>query len=172
MPTVHEGNLCFDFPNRWIASPYDTWAFYRKQFIGVGVRGRRGIKAVDILALDPGKTAWLIEVKDFRQNRRTRPEDLADEVAKKVFDTLAALLPASVRANDIAERVVASDILKAVNLRVVLHLEQSQQSSRLFPRDFDPSRIQMKLRQIIKPIDPHAVVVETGNMHSLQWRVS
>ena len=82
--------LNFDFPDDWIVSKYDAWSFYRNRFKGIS----DGIKALDLLAVSPTGTAWLIEVKDYRHHRRTKPSKLADEVRQKVLDTLAAILPA------------------------------------------------------------------------------
>ncbi|MBC7544825.1 MAG: hypothetical protein H7338_19040 [Candidatus Sericytochromatia bacterium] len=160
--------LTFTFPNGWQASKYDDWSYYRNQFI----RMWQGIKSVDVLAVDPQKTAWLIEVKDYRRNPRTKPSELADEVARKVFDTLAALVPAKTRSNDAAEQGLAVAACASAQLRVVLHLEQPAKSSKLFPRAIDPADIQQKMRRLLKPIDAHPLVVETGRMRSLSWSVS
>ncbi len=92
--------LCFDFPDDWLVTKYDDWAFYRKQF----VRMWDGIKAVDLLALSPEGTLYLIEAKDYRRHRREKGLGIADEAAHKAFDTLAALLPAKIRAPDGPER--------------------------------------------------------------------
>ncbi|HEY9069535.1 MAG TPA: hypothetical protein VIV61_04720 [Candidatus Ozemobacteraceae bacterium] len=155
-----------------MVSSFDRWSYYRNQFSKMCVQGRRGVKAIDILALDPDKTAWLIEVKDYRRHRRTKPEDLADEVSKKVFDTLAALLPAGIRATEDREKQAARAMLQARGLRVVLHLEQPRHPSKLFPKVCDPSLILMKLRHHLKAIDPHPVVVNIGQPGPMEWRVS
>jgi hypothetical protein len=157
MPTVEVGTLTFVFDVGWQASKYDDWAFYRQQF----QRVRNGVKAVDILAVAPDRTVWFIEVKDYRHHPRTKPIELADEVACKVFDTLAALLPARIHGNVGQETTVASAALQGCALRVVLHLEQPARHSKLFPRAIDPANVRMKLRQLVKPIDPHPLVVET-----------
>jgi hypothetical protein len=57
-------------------------------------------------------------------------------------------------------------------LRVVLHLEQPATHSKLFPRAIDPANVLMKLRQLVKAIDPHPLVVETHQMASLSWSVT
>ncbi|XFA71953.1 hypothetical protein RYO59_000171 [Thermosynechococcaceae cyanobacterium Okahandja] len=159
-------SLSFTFPPSWKACKYDGWAFYRNQFS----RMWSGIKAVDLIAID-GQNIWLIEAKDYRQSTRTKSIDLADEVAKKVFCTLAAMLPAKVNASDTSERDFAEEVTNAQKLRVVLHLEQPVKSSKLFPRAIDPSKVQLKLRGIIKPIDPHPMVVESAQMQGLAWAV-
>ncbi|MEO5338378.1 MAG: hypothetical protein H7841_16035 [Magnetospirillum sp. WYHS-4] len=88
--------LMFSFDGDWHVGKYDEWSFYGSQFS----RMRNGIKAVDLLAVSPDGTAFFIEVKDYRRHRRTKPSDIGDEVAQKVFDTLAALLPAWVNGTD------------------------------------------------------------------------
>jgi hypothetical protein len=77
----------FDFPDDWHVSKYDDWSFYRKRF----TRMWRGIKSLDLLAIGPEQTAWLIEVKDYRVHQRTKPIDIANEVAHKVFDVGGSL---------------------------------------------------------------------------------
>ena len=99
MPVIIEGNLKFSFPHDWTIAKYDEWSFYRNQFQKV----RTGVKAIDILALGPDRCTWFIEVKDYRVHPRTKVVDLAEEVAEKICDTLAVLLPASVNANDTNE---------------------------------------------------------------------
>ena len=167
MKTVDVEDLQFIFDNSWKVIEYDDWAFYKNQF----AKMRKGIKAMDLIAIDDSRTAWLIEVKDYRQFPRTKPIDLADEVAQKAFDTLAAMLPAQVHASDLNERHFAKEVNKASQLRVVLHLEQPKKHSRLFPRAIEPADVQQKLRQKIKPIDPHPRVVESGAMKGLSWQV-
>jgi hypothetical protein len=168
MPSVDVDGLKFDFPTSWQASKYDEWSFYKNQFI----RMWDGIKAIDLLAVDPDKTAWLIEVKDYRNHARTKPSDLGGEVARKVFDTLAAMLPAKVNANETEEVTMATAVLKAKRLRVVLHLEQPKKQSALRPRAIDPANVQQTLRRLLKPIDAHPSVVETTRMGSLAWSVT
>lgn len=164
---IEVDGLTFDFPDSWKVNKYDEWAFYRKQFSKMW----DGIKAVDLIAID-GREIWLIEVKDYRQLPRTKPQDLSEEVAQKVFSTLAAMLPASVNASDNSEGDFAREVLKGNRLRIVLHLEQPRQHSRLFPRAIDPANVELKLRSSIKPIDPHPIVVESTNMRGLEWSVT
>jgi hypothetical protein len=167
MTQIVEGQLAFDFPQGLLATKYDEWDFYRHRFIGM----LSGIKAVDIIYVD-GTVTWLIEVKDYRRNRRTKPSELADEVAKKVFDTLAGLATARFNA-DPDERTSAKKALRTDRLRVVLHLEQPANPSRLFPQSIDPAKLKQKLKQVLKPVDAHPRVV---NMVSLKpdmtWTVT
>jgi len=167
MPTVHVDGLGFDFPISWATSRYDDWGFYRTQFSIMW----DGIKAVDLLALDSDRTAWFIEVKDYRSHVRTKPSELGDEVAREVFDTLAAMLPAKVNANDAEEVKMATAVLGAKKLRVVLHLEQPKKHSALRPRAIDPANVLQRLRRLLKPIDAHPIVAETTRMGALAWSV-
>ncbi|MFA5017626.1 MULTISPECIES: hypothetical protein [Methylobacter] len=160
--------LNFDFPDGWQVSKYDDWSFYRNQFS----RMWNGIKSLDLIAIDSDKTAWLIEVKDYRVNSRTKPSDLAEEVAHKIFDTLAAIIPAKIHATDPDEKQLARAVSASRKLRVVLHLEQPQKHSKLRPRAINPADVQQKIRQLLKPVDSHPLVVELGLMRGLEWDVS
>ena len=167
MPTLNEGKLSCTFPATWNVTKYDDWAFYRRQF----VNSCYGNKAVDFLAYNPdGRVLWLIELKDYRQFRRTKDDQLSlwEEVAIKARDTLAGLVAAKVAiAHD--QHAYAALALKAEKLCIVLHLEQPRTTSKLFPRAYDPADIQQKLRQTLKPIDAHPKVVEINNMSAVPW---
>lgn len=165
MPTITEGQLQFDFPAGWQASQFDDWSFYRNQFQSVC----GGAKAVDVLAIEPGRCLWSIEVKDYRRHRRTKAMDLADEVAQKVRDSLSALVAARANANEADEKGMADAALGCPRLRVVLHLEQPTKQSKLFPRAIDPAKVQQRLRQIVKAIDPHPLVTELNRMLGVAW---
>ena len=166
MTNIEVDGLTFTFPDSWKVSKYDDWAFYRNQFSKI----RNGIKAVDLLAIE-NQVTWLIEVKDYRTSRREKTVDLCEEVAQKVFCTLAAMLPAKVNASVTEERDFAGEVMKATKLRVVLHLEQPLKHSTLFPRAFNPANVQLELRRLIKSIDPHPKVVESTQMQGLAWTV-
>jgi len=168
MNVIIEGNLKFSFPHDWSVSKYDEWSFYRNQFQKVCT----GVKAIDILALGAARSAWFIEVKDYRVHPRTKVIDLAEEVAEKVRDTLAALLPASVNANDTNEKRFAHTTLSSRSLRVVLHLEQPRKHSKLFPRAIDPAKILQRLKQLLKAVDAHPKVLESGRMGNVAWTVN
>ena len=95
MRTFYEGHLACTFPDDWDVTKYDDWMFYRNRFIGVC----GGSKAVDYLAYDlSNRTLWLIELKDYRQFRRTKDDTISlwDEMAIKVRDTLAGIVAAKV----------------------------------------------------------------------------
>ncbi|MCT7965447.1 hypothetical protein NG799_03760 [Laspinema sp. D1] len=166
MMDIQVDSLTFSFPDSWEVSKYDEWAFYRNQF----QKMRPGIQGVDLIAIHGG-VIWLIEAKDYRQYPRTKEVELTEEVANKVFCTLAAMLPAKLNASDSSERNFAAQVVRGQRLRVVLHLEQPLKHSILFPRAIDPSKVQLKLRTLIKPIDPHPKVVESTQMQGLPWTV-
>lgn len=168
MQRFNVDGLFFDFPKNWLVGKYDEWVFYRNQFS----RTRNGVKSIDLLVVCPEKTGWFIEVKDYRVHNRTKPTELADEVAQKVFDTLAGLLPAKIYASEDKERSLAKAALNVHKLRVVLHLEQPTKHSKLRPRAIDPASVKQKLRQLLKPVDAHPFIAEKTKMGSLKWKVT
>jgi hypothetical protein len=192
MTIIKEGALTFQFPDSWSATKLDDWSFYRNQFIrlGSGLRQscgqcgaelrckncgtvkNQGIKAVDILARDAAATLWLLEIKDYRQSPRRKEIGLADEVALKVRDSLALLVAAAMSARDPRERSFARDALTKERIRIGLHLEQPKQHTKLFPRVIKPSDIQLKLKQLVRSIDPHPSVFELGMNVTAHWTVN
>lgn len=167
MPSITDGQLIFDFPNDWQASKFDDWSFHRNQFQKVC----GGAKAIDILAVEGNTCIWTIEIKDYRQHRRTKTIELPEEVALKVRDSLAALVAARANATDDEEKQLASAALLCSRLRVVLHLEQPTRHSKLFPRGIDPAKVKQRLKQLIKAIDPHPLVLEISQMKGVAWTV-
>ena len=169
MPRLQEGRLTFDFPDGGPdVAKYDEWSFFRNQFQTVC----GGVTAVDFIFVETART-WLIEVKDYRHHRRTKVADLAGEVAAKVRDTLAGLAACRCNANDAMEQRIAARALSTRRLGIVLHLEQPVTSSRLLPRVADPTDLTQKLKQLLKPIDPHPRVVDRHSLHpSMRWTVT
>ena len=166
MRRFDEGGLRFEFDGDE-AGKYDEWRFYQRRFKD----SCNGNKAVDFVYVEADRT-WLIEVKDYRQHLRTKPGDLADEVAIKVRDTLAGLAAAKLNADDQDERRLARHALQKSKLRVVLHLEQPANPSKLFLRIVDPSKLKQKLKQKLKAIDPHPCVVDRNSLRpEMNWTV-
>lgn len=165
--TISEGNLTLQFLNGWKVCKFDDWSFYRNQFQCVC----GGAKAVDVVALSPAHCAWLIEIKDYSVHRRTKTIDLAEEVACKVRDTLAALFCAKVNANDSSEKGFAGEALASESLRVILHLEQPTKHSKLFPRAIDPANVKQRMSQLLHPVDAHPMVLEKAVMRGVAWTV-
>lgn len=164
---IQEDRLTFTFPMGAQSSKYDAWSHYRSQFNSAF----GGTKAVDMVyaARD---TAWLIEVKDYRFNPRTKVIDLADEVALKVRDTLAGLVSARLNANDPDEKRLADGLLRKRRLRVVLHLETPRSRSRLQPNPIDPSTVLQMLKRSVRSVDPHPCVVDQHTiLPDMNWEV-
>ena len=169
MPVLPVDTLTFTFADEWAVSKYDEWVFYNSQFQSAC---NGGVKAMDVVALDTARTAWLIEVKDYRRHPRTKIADLADEAATKAFDTLAGLLPAQIRSNEPGEQQMARSLNRARSLRIVLHVEQPRKHSALFPRVISLPDVQIKLRSLLHSIDPHAIVCESANLNKVPWSVA
>lgn len=157
MPNVAlvEGRLSFAFKDVDFAEKYDDWKHYRHQYNSAC----GGSKGVDFIVLKDDEI-WLIEVKDFRQHRRVKAIDLADEIALKVRDTMAGLVSAKFLARDLGEACVSHAALSCTRLRVAFHLEQPSHPSRLFPRSVDPANFGIKLRQLLRFADPHPKVFD------------
>jgi len=165
---LNEGRLSFHFPEDATVSQYDEWSFYRNQFNGCF----GGTKAVDFVYAD-ARTTWLIEVKDYRNHRRTKVVDLGDEVAMKVRDTLAGLVAAKCNANNQDEQQLAAKAVRAGRIRVVLHLEQPQKQSKLFPRAVDPAKLKIKLKQKLRAVDAHPAIVDQRRLPAnMNWTVT
>ena len=163
-----EGVLTFTFPANSMSSKYDGWAHYLNQFQKICGSS----KAVDLVFSDKN-TAWLIEIKDFRQHARTKTIDLGDEIAIKVRDTIAGLVSARCNAVDINEKRCAKIFIQAKKIRVVCHLEQPAKHSKLRPRAIEPDKLVLKLRTLLKAIDPHPAVVDSNSLHgSMNWTVT
>lgn len=164
---IQEDRLVFTFPVGAASSKYDAWSHYRNQFNSAF----GGTKAVDMVYAS-ADTAWLIEIKDYRINPRTKAIDLAEEVALKVRDTLAGLISARLHANDADEKRMADVLLHKRRLRVVLHLETPRSLSRLYLKPIDPTTVLQKLKQLIRAIDPHPCVVDQNSIHpAMNWTV-
>jgi hypothetical protein len=195
MTRLVEQNLEHTFGHGWTASKYDRWPYYLAYFQSAC----KGNKAVDFVAVDPtGDALWLIELKDYRKNQGKPPRkaaDLANDIAIKVRDSLAGLFAAAKydahhahaadaqrsgssqtasQSSTYAQHAHAAEAqrsLQAKRIRVVLHIEQPQPASKLFPRAYDRGDIQQKLKQRVLAIDPSPVVTEIGATPSLPWSI-
>ena len=177
--TFIEGNLTFDFPDIWQIYRLGETSFYQRHFqhFCIVPGGDGGCKEVDFLGYDPVALAlWFVEVKDYRVQQRTKPIDLADEIALKVRDSLALLRVAPVRdaAQPVNGRLSARDFARAstpaASLRVVLHCELPAHQSRLFPGVKDSANLQQKLSTKLRQVDPHAIFVDR-NSNKVPWAV-
>ena len=104
--TLEEGRLKFQFEEAFVPWKYDDSSF------------AGGAKGVDFLC-HTKDTLWLIEVKDYRAHERQKSQDLSEEVAEKVRDTLGGLAALRVNGNEPDERKRAAAALKKKRLRVV-----------------------------------------------------
>jgi hypothetical protein len=166
MPRVSEGSITFDFPDGFVVQKLDDTTFYRKHFQSLV----QGLKAVDFLAFGSRESElWFLEVKDYRAHRRTKTIDLFDEVSQKVLSSLACLLAMRANANVSDEQVFAKKAAKQIRLKVVLHLEQPEKPSKLFPRVVDPSNVRIKLRQKVRSIDSKAEFSSIAFCRNVPW---
>ena len=156
--TLTEGRLSFDFQGVKLATRYDSWQHYRNHYSSACGSS----KAVDFIVCK-NHEVWLIEVKDYRRNKRLKTIDLTEEVALEVRDTLAGLVSAKFLATNAQERSDAITALSQKKLRVALHLQQPRNPSRLYPRVDNPININiaLKLKQQLRFIDPHPQVIDT-----------
>ncbi|MFP4165146.1 MAG: hypothetical protein ACLFVE_14320, partial [Chitinispirillaceae bacterium] len=139
---ITEGNLTFTFEQHCRVESYDKWSFYRNRFLKIAEK----LKAMDIVCLANG-TLWLIEVKDYRNRRRTKQISLVEEIVKKSLFTVAGLFAARCNAVRENERTFAARAAKCRHIRVVLHLEQPKRKSKLFPRIADEARLVQELKK-------------------------
>jgi len=153
--TLDEGHLRFEFQDVDFAEKYDDWRHYRK----VLSSACGGAKAVDFV-VGKGNEIWLIEVKDYRQQRRNKQISLWDEIATKVRDTMVGLVSTKFVGVDDDERQTSWTALSKRKLHVALHLEQTRNPSRLFPQAFDPAHVHLKLKQSLRFADPHPVIFD------------
>lgn len=165
---IIEGDLKFTFSGNVSAIKYDETNFYRNSFNS----SFGGTKAVDILCYTTD-TAWLIEVKDYRQHKRTKTIDLSEEIALKVRDTLAGIICMKSNANQLDERLFAKQFLKSQQLRIVLHLEQPKKGSKLFPKAIDISKLKQKMKPLLKAVDPHFTIMDKiSQPTAICWNVT
>lgn len=69
---------------------------------------------------------------------------------------------------------MADRVISSCKLRIVLHLEQPAKHSKLWPRAIGPADadIEQKMRQLLKAIDAHPLVVKKVAMRNLLWHVN
>ncbi len=167
MPPIDVDGFGFTIDSGHAASKYDDWVFYRKHVVRIG-----HAKAVDLVVVrHDASTAFFIEVKDYRLHPRRKSGELADEVAEKMLHTLGGMLAARTRAIIDGEINLAGLVCRSAKLRAVLHLEQPPRP-KLMPAKTIQSNLQAKLRQLLRAIDPHAVVVSHADTGDLPWRVT
>lgn len=164
MQVLDIDGLTFTFPENWNAQKYDEWVFYRQQF----AKQRNGIKAVDAIAIDPDRCAFLIEVKDYRHPDTEKPSQLPAAIAAKVLDTLAAMIPAKLHATEQTEKKLAAAVVKCSSVRVIAHVELPQ---RHIPA-VDVADLKQKLGQLLRAVDAHPKVVSMSDLKGMKWSVA
>lgn len=164
MQVLDIDGLTFSFPDGWDAQKYDEWAFYRNQF----GKQRNGIKAIDALAIDPDKCAFLIEVKDYRHPGTEKPSQLPAAIATKVLDTLSAMIPAKLHATVPEEKELAAAIVKCSSVRVIAHVELPQSHLPVV----DVADLKQKLGQLLRAVDAHPKVVSMQDLKGMKWKVA
>jgi hypothetical protein len=150
-----EGRISFTFSDADFAEKYDNWRHYRNVY----QKACGSSKAVDFI-VSTGRELWMIEVKDFRRHRRTKPIPLHDEITEKVRDTMAGLISAQFNAANNNEKQYARSVTQCTRLRIGLHLEQPKNQSRLFPRSVDPANLTIKLKQQLRFADCHSKIFD------------
>ncbi len=207
---IVEDKLSFCFPSDWHVIHYDKSEIC-KQFNSIGTlinsrldenkdnsnnkkknknKNTKGVKAVDILAIDPEETLWLIEVKDYRPREITSKDNekkeiipeieseeaLINDITLKVICTLSALLPSKIHATNDNERAFIEKILSTVKkIRVVWHLEGSPRST-LHPNSaFNPVAVGQKLSQKLKTaLKTDSLVMDmafVAQQEKIEWTV-
>lgn len=155
LPELDVDGLRLTPSSEWLVfTKYDEWAFYRRHFQSFA----KNKKAVDVLGLAQDGTLWLIEVKDYRRNRRSKPSRIEQEIAEKVSDTLSGLAAARIRATG-HEQGIADQAMHCKSIRVALQVAQPVKPSRLFPQVVDPADMQIKLKKAVRVVDPHPMCV-------------
>jgi hypothetical protein len=163
-----EGRVSFDFPDGWRVLRPQEASYYRRHFQSFA----GGAKECDFLLFEPHhRILWMVEVKDYTTQPRSKTTDLMREVAQKVRDSLALLVSAA--ANDTTDPAKAGAFARAVlppaGLRVVLHLDQPSKPSKLFPRQKMETDATQRLRQEVRGVDARARVVSTTRPGSVPW---
>ncbi|MCC5979880.1 MAG: hypothetical protein JJU21_17610 [Salinarimonas sp.] len=162
---ISEGRIRFLFEAVDFAEKYDDWAYYRNRYQSACGSS----KGVDFVVLKD-KTVWLIEIKDFRGRRRSKAIDLAEEIAIKVRDTMSGILSCRFLSLDPNELHCAKQVVTSEKLRVVVHVEQPANPSRLFPRVINPAVFKLKLKQILKFADHHPLLVDLNSFPAVLGR--
>ncbi|WP_295444879.1 hypothetical protein [uncultured Thiodictyon sp.] len=174
MQSYQEGALRFDFPDAWMVRKLDGTSFFRKRFQSFAKPlDGKGSKSVDLVAFHPDvEDLWLIEVRDYRAEPRTKSSELFQEIAEKIRDSLACIhAMASIAGGE--DQEFARRALRQYRVRIVLHLEQSTKPSALKPYVAEPATFRQKLKQTLRAVDPHALA---GGMQILNnqtpWSVT
>jgi len=97
-----------------------------------------------------------------------KPSQLPQTIANKVLMTLAAMLPAKLKANDPKEAEMATAVLPCKSLTVVVHVELP----RAHPPAVNTADLCLKLKQLLHAVDAHPKIVSQKNRRNLAWTVA
>jgi hypothetical protein len=169
MTTLSDARIEHVFPSTWSVTKYDDWPYVRDHVVNAFV-GKN--KCVDFLALDPAKdTLWLVEAKDFRHHGREKEISAPEELALKIRGTLVGLVAAAKHHAPHKHQSLAQAFLRAAHLRIVFHLEQPTNPSKLLPRVCASAAELQKLKQMVRIIDPHPMVVDSRSKLQPPWAI-
>ena len=158
-------DMVFGFPKGWIAQQYDApKSFYRRHY-----KQFADSKSVDIVAFDENtQSLWLIEVKDYRAFPK-KDKTIIDTIASKVRDTLSCLFIERLKSTD----SLAAKAAQLQKIHVVFHLEQPEKPSKLYPQVIDWANGLLKLKQVVRVIDPHPILCNIRHLpNQCAWSVS
>lgn len=169
--TFKEGRIQFGFPDDWLVCRPEKCSYYTKHFQRLA-----GSKEMDFILFEPDeKRLWLLEVKDYTTNKRSKQGDLFDEIAIKSRDSMALLLAGAVK-DDVSNHGIGQFMATCLiprSIRVILHLEQPSKPSKLFPGVKFKADASQMLRMKVGCLDSHATVVSTEDSHvpwTTVWR--
>lgn len=169
MPQSYQENrIRFEFPDGWKVLRPEKASYYTRHFQNFA----GGCKEMDFILFEPAnRVLWLLEVKDYTSNPRTKTQCVFEEIAEKIRDSLALLLAGSVR-GDSANGGVRSfmDVCAIPNdIKIALHLEQPSKPSKMFPGVKIDADATQKLRAKVRAIDPRARVSSTSST-DMEWK--
>jgi len=170
MITMLEGQISYEFSDEFSVVRLEASTYYCRHWQNFAKPdSEEGNKECDFIAFNTKtKELWLIEVKDYRGTRRTKPSSLADEFALKCRDSIGCLY--AIKLSTLAqneEKTMISPMMDAKTIRCVLHVEQTRYN-RLFPSVIDPKALRDSTKKRLRPLDPHAL---GGDASSLAGQV-
>ena len=184
MKNIAVDSRSFEFDDDWLVMKYDDTTYYRKQFEGKKKKSnglKKEMDSVDLIAMNlRDKVLYLIESKDYRFHRRTKPISPVKEFIQKVLDTLTGILPTALcgnrddrgKHNDVGEEILFKQLHLVIGLKLVYQFEQPLKPSKFFPRVYDPADLQSKIRCELGMIDKHALVVDANTQYKVPWMVN
>lgn len=173
MPTIlRERDMVFSFDDGWEVEPFDTWPEYKK--LNTAPFDAKGC---DFVAHD-GHTLWLIEAKDYTYQGVTPPDDLAHEVARKTFDTLATLRAVACWGAG-EHRTFSRAALACADITVCLTMELPDRGRKLLGVETQLTHFRDELSKVTRLLGCHRPLVTASHMtkdprfsHLYPWQAS